>query len=413
MEIRYNHPTETDDLLADLAPYREKIQSLVDVANPEHPESALATWHDDLLHDTVTTVVHKLGQPKCVILVGIGGSNLGTEAVFEALKQPDSPLLLTLDVVSDTTMVSVLMAIEAYDLDDIAICVISKSGGTVETLSNAAVLLESLTKFYGDALYARVVCIGNEGNSLLTTGAALGCHTISMPEIIGGRYSVFTAVGLVPLLLLRINIEALLFGVKEALTEHREFQAAQGAAVLKQQLDAGVRIVNTFVFDVRLATFADWYRQLAAESLGKQNTLSGEPLTLGFLPVKSTPAELHSIAQLYFSGFKGIYTDFISVKDQTTLFDISVHTPLAPDLAGMSLQQVSSAIESGVIAAYDIEAMPYRKSHLTRIKEEEIGLLMGMRMLEVMYLANLLNVNAFDQPNVELYKQKTRDILHG
>ena len=138
----------------------------------------------------------------------------------------------------------------------------------------------------------------------------------------------------------------------------------------------------------------------------------GKAVKLGFVPTISTPVELHSIGQLYFSGFAGVYTDFISFEDAEHDFAISKTTKVASKLKGKSLQEIHTAIYGGVIGAYQKRHLPYRDTQLAdESLPYSLGLFMGMRMLETMYVAHLMDVNAFDQPNVELYKDITRKIL--
>ena len=187
---------------------------------------------------------------------------------------------------------------------------------------------------------------------------------------------------------------------------------AEAAARLHQHLERGVRNVKLFAFDSRFESIGHWWMQLTAESLGKAEDNDGQPVPLGFIPSGATATNLHSTEQLYFSGFKGVYTDFLTLDkpaDQT--FSIPKEPPLAEKYDGKTVAVVSEAIETGVLMAYKDSQLPYRLTKLGSDLEFELGLFMSSRMLEVMYLARLLNLNAFNQPSVELYKYKTREIL--
>ena len=119
---------------------------------------------------------------------------------------------------------------------------------------------------------------------------------------------------------------------------------------------------------------------------------------------------MHSIGQLYFSGFSSVYTDFVTFDDDSVNYDIP-KKGIAKLYGKFDVQEVATAIYGGVISAYQERALPYRSTIFTEDLPYSLGLFMGMRMLETMYVAELLNVNAFNQPNVELYKNKTRAIL--
>lgn len=396
-----------------LSKYRAEVREIVENCDYSRSESSLATWQDDTMIDQVLAVYEKFKNTKHVILIGIGGSSLGVEALHSVLYRPGDPELHVLDTIS------------AYELEvlweqlmksrprvgQLAVCVVSKSGGTTETLANASVLLEKLEKKYGKKVYRQCVFIGNEGSSLLKKGLSLGGHTLTMPEIIGGRYSVFTPVGLLPLLLLGHDVELILDGIENAMAEDNEETVAENAVQLFEYLKKGVRTVNFFAFDTRLVRMAKWYRQLTAESLGKARTVDDKPVKYGYIPTITTPVELHSIGQLYFSGFPGVYTEFVSFVD--TKFDqrITAKGALKENLKSRDFSEVAGAMYEGVTGAYQETNLPYRATVMDDELPYELGLFMGMKMLETMYLAHLLNVNAFDQPNVELYKEKTRAAL--
>lgn len=411
MDVTYSTNVASKAQVEKLTDYRTHVRGVVEARGFSHPESALATGADELMHDVVNHVAKLLGKVTDVVVVGIGGSSLGIESIHEALRSPHTPHLHVLDAVSDHNLHTVVRALRTVPKDRLAVCIISKSGGTTETLTNAEVLLTELTQLYGEEPYDRVVCIGDRENPLLELGATLGTHVVSMQKAIGGRFSVFSPVGLVPLRLLGYNSEALLEGLAQTMREECDTLAAEGASSLYNQLQHGVRTVNFFVFDTRLEKLGRWYRQLTAESLGKAEDVDGNPVEIGFIPTISTPVELHSTGQLYFSGFKGVLTDFLSVADQEMLYDVRQNAVIASKVAGKSMQEIAYAIEGGVVAAYKERNLPFRRTTLSRLSERELGLFMGVRMLETMYLAKLMNVDAFSQPNVELYKDKTRDIL--
>lgn len=413
MKVQYSEDIDVAKEVTILEPYRARVRAVINAASFTEAESSMATWQDDLMRSGVNAVCNKLGKVTDVILIGIGGSSLGTEAIHTALKTKESPNLHVLDTVADYKMSDLISELEGVARDDLAVCVISKSGGTTETLSNASVLLEELGELYGEVPYDRVVCIGNEGNHLLTVGEELGMNVLPMHEVVGGRYSVFTSVGLVPLQLLGYDVEALLEGLKLASSDTNEEKVVQGAANLFYAINNGIRNVNYFAFDTRLERLGGWCRQLSAESIGKEEDRNGNKVEIGFVPTISTPVELHSIGQLYFSGFAGVYTDFVSIEDRPLIYYVAKDCKIAPKVKGKSLQEIAYAIEGGVIGAYEERKLPFRRTELSHLNEKELALFMGMRMLETMYLAELMNVNAFDQPNVELYKDKTREILNG
>lgn len=393
--------------------YRAATLDVIDQGNLSAAQASLATFADEEALQAVYAVAEhfKKPRPKLVIVIGIGGSSLGVEAIHTALGQ-QGPQLAVLDAVAPHAMQTLLDQVATLKKpQDVALCIISKSGGTTETLANAEVLLTVLRKRFGKSIEQQVIYIGDPNNNLLTYGKKMKSHVVPMQPNIGGRYSVFTPVGLMPLLLLGHNIEALLDGLASATDDHHEEAVAESAARLYLYLKQGYRHVNFFVFDTRLQNLGFWYRQLAAESLGKERDRQGKPVTIGFVPTISTPVELHSIGQLYFSGFSGVYTDIIHFEDEENDFALGKTPKIAKALKGHTMQEIAAAIYGGVIGAYQERALPYRATTFDEDLVYSLGLFMGMRMLETMYVAELMEVDAFSQPNVELYKQKTRKIL--
>lgn len=416
MQITYFDGTEIKDQtlsrsIKTLEAYRAHTLRVVDEGDFSQPESSLATFADEKASELVYEIATHFEKIKHVVLVGIGGQSLGIEAIHSVLYN-GGPELHVLDTVAAHEVLAVMEQLDnVKNPEHIAICISSKSGATTEVLTNASTILDLLEKKFGKKIHQRVVYIGTEGNDLLKYGKKMKSHVLPFQKIVGGRYSVFTASGLLPLLLLRHDIEALLEGLNDATTEHFESAVAESASRLYLYMKGGVRDVNFFAFDTRLVRLGKWYRQLTAESLGKAKTKDNKQNKLGFIPTISTPVELHSIGQLYFSGFPGVYTDFVSfdIEDEDLL--VPKKSSLAGKLKGKSHNEILTATYAGVIAAYQATELPYRSTVLEDDLSYSLGLFMGMRMLETMYVAHLTNVDAFNQPNVELYKDKTRSIL--
>jgi glucose-6-phosphate isomerase len=393
-----------------LSGYREKVQDVITNHDSTQPEYSLVHVQDPTLHDTLDVLKKQFKGIKHLVLVGIGGSNLGAEAVHKVLNT-GTVELHSLDTVSAHDIERLLTKLTSIkNVKKLAVCVISKSGNTAETLVNASVLLEALEARFKKAIYVQTIFIGNQGTDFMKAGKRLGVTTVAMPEIVGGRYSVATEVGLVPLTLLGHDVDAFMAGVQDATNETFETVVAENAARLQHYIQKGYRHYNFFAFESRLATLGAWYRQLFAESIGKETDRAGNVVTKGFLPTISTAVELHSVGQLYLSGFAGVYTDFVTFDDDSIDYQLA-KKGIAKAYGGHTAAEVATAIYGGVMAAYQERVLPYRSTIFDENLTYSLGLFMGMRMLETMYVAELMNLNAFDQPNVELYKIKTRQIL--
>jgi glucose-6-phosphate isomerase len=396
--------------LKKLNKYREEVQRVVKENDSTKPEYSLAHIQSPELHDTIDALKKKFKGIKHLVLVGIGGSNLGTEALHQTV-DVGKVKLHSLDTDSAHSMELLLNELKGIkSASKIAVCVISKSGGTAETLVNAGVLLEALETKFKKAIYAQTVFIGNPDTDFMKAGKRLKVTTVDMPEVVGGRYSVATEVGLIPMSLLGHDTDSFISGVLDSTSEQFESTVAENAVRLHHYIQKNYSHYNFFAFEPRLATLGAWYRQLFAESIGKSLDRNSKPVTKGFLPTISTPTELHSVGQLYLSGFGGVFTDFVTFDDDTIDFKVP-KKGVSKSYGKRDMQEVATAIYGGVMAAYQEKSLPYRSTILDEELTYSIGLFMGMRMLETMYVAELMNLNAFDQPNVELYKIKTKEIL--
>lgn len=350
---------------------------------------------------------------KHVVLVGIGGSSLGTEAVYHALRTEKTPELHVIDSIEHDSIQHLASLFKSTALNEIAVVMLSKSGNTTETVLNATLVTELLVKRYGKDAVSRIIYVGNAETPLMKACEAKGILTIAMPEIVGGRYSVFTAVGVVPLTLLKFDVTAMRAGALSALTDANLKLIEKRANTLAHHAKNGVHTVNFFTFTKRLSQVGYWYRQLLAESVGKGKTRAGEVFSNQLNPVVTTSADLHSIAELYLGGYKGIYTRFISIAEASSGVLPKKHwlTENVPSLLGKKVSEVTSAIQTGVQSAYREQRLPYESITLSAVSPNEVGFLLSSLMCEVMYLGYIFEINPFEQPSVELYKKHTRTAL--
>ncbi len=405
----------TDSVLSQkskkLQPYRTQIQASLEQNDLTVSEASLYAVSSLELHDTVTSLVKKYKAAKHLVLIGIGGSSLGVEAVHAVLGTKKVSLSV-LDTVSVARLKEVQESLRSYKkVSDVVVCVISKSGSTTETLANAEVILEHLRGRFGGAVYEQLVCIGNPKTTLMQFAKKVQAEVVTMPESIGGRFSVGTAVGIVPLALLGHDVDDFIEGFLDANHPTLEAVVADSAARLATYHTLGYPHYTFFAFETRLERLGAWYRQLLAESLGKAEDMAGKPVKQVMVPTISTPVELHSTGQLYMSGVPDSYTDFVTFDDEDLDIMLSKKAVLAKSLKGRTVLEVATAIYGGVIGAYQEKQLPYRATIFEDDLAYSLGQFMAMRMREIMYTAYLLNRNVFDQPNVELYKEKTRAIL--
>jgi glucose-6-phosphate isomerase len=218
---------------------------------------------------------------------------------------------------------------------------------------------------------------------------------------------------MLPLAILGVDTVSFAEGAADALLkEHRDdvLTASVHIAILAE---GGVHTVNFFTFNERLRLLGFWYRQLLAESIGKSMTTEGATFSHQLLPTVATSVDLHSMAQLYLGGYKGMYTHFVYGDVEHAHHKLSDHWLMRhlPMLKDRTPLEVKNAIREGVFKAYDDQKLPYRLSHLPKITAYELGLFMSREMFSVMCLGALFHVDVFNQPNVEAYKSYMRKIL--
>ena len=354
-------------------------------------------------------VAHKQKHnPAMMIVVGIGGSNLGTQAVYEAVYgkegNPHFPLFFA-DTVDSDYIHSLLQRAEhaLKNKRNIIISVISKSGTTTETVANFECFLELLKKYHPNTYHEFVVAITDEGSASWNLAGKLKFDRLAIPKEIGGRYSVFTPVGLFCLCFAQINIDELIYGAQKADT----MSAAISASIIAYHYAHGKNIHDLFVFDSALESLGKWYRQLMGESLGKDGK--------GITPTVSIGStDLHSVGQLYLGGPHDKTTAFITINranHQVNIPKMDEFNTLVPHLQGKSLATIMKAILEGTQKAYVQNKIPFFTYEIPKKSACYIGQFLQFKMIEMIYLGALLDVNPFDQPQVELYKLQTRKIL--
>ncbi len=366
-------------------------------------------------------------NPKYLVVVGIGGSNLGTMALQEAVLgkiynqlNPDIKVLYA-DTVDADKIQRICSLIEPVlqQGEPVLLNLISKSGGTTETIANFEIL-SALIKKYMENMEDYIVVTSNKNSKLWKYGIDNGFTVLEIPKKIGGRYSVFSAVGLFPLALLGVDISSLLRGARmmrdECLkSDVLQNPAALSAALIYQHKVKGIRIHELFLFSTDLESLGKWYRQLMGESIGKQYDKDGNQVFEGITPMVSIGStDLHSMAQLDLGGPYDKFTTFVAVDHMNSKMQVPSGgecSSLVQEIQGRSLHEIMQAIFHGVQAAFQKSSRPFVTIVLPNKTPYSLGQFMQMKMMEIMYLGFLMNVNPFDQPNVESYKSETKKIL--
>lgn len=414
-----------------LSPYLSSLGSLVETGGYDAPESSINLVSDKEQIKEADALAKNLGSErlKYVIVIGIGGSNLGAAAVYEAMYGKTDiflsrmPKFLFADTNNPREMELIQRALKenVNEPREVVLNVITKSGATTETIANAGFLFDALKHKFGEKeSFERIAVTTDEKSSFGQTAFEKGMHVLSMPRQVGGRYSVFSAVGLFPLALAGVDISELQDGARvmrdSCLKQNGiENKAMFGAVAAYLHGRKKINIYNSFFFNSELESAGKWWRQLFAESLGKKYNKDGASIYAGMTPIVSIGStDLHSMVQLYFGGPKDKLTNFIYTKAGEKRASVPREHPFAefaPDVSGKDFTDIMGAILGGVKEAYKEHALPFLETVLPDIDEYSMGQFLQLKMMETIFLAKLWNINAFDQPEVESYKKITRELL--
>lgn len=344
------------------------------------------------------------GRFKDIVVLGIGGSALGISCVRDALLGSywnfrGSPRLFVLDNLDTVSELE-----KTIDCDRTLFIVISKSGTTPETMAQYFYFKQKTSKdnfvFITDPTSGELRSIGKE----------YGIPLLEIPENVGGRFSVLTAVGLFPAALMGLDIEALLKGAEDMEQSFRNphfdlnlpFQFASAQYFLEWK--HGVHMTVMMPYSSRLYLLADWYRQLLAESIGKDGK--------GLTPIRALGVtDQHSQLQLYNEGPKDKLIVFIEVEREPSPVIPKVERKALSYLSGLHFHELINTEKKGTEQAL----MEYKKPTLTlsvpEVNAYELGQLFMFFEASIAFLGEYYKINAFDQPGVELSKQLTKHLL--
>ena len=422
-------PQHYHEIADTLSAYIDHLQFVATTASYEAPECSINLVSDAELLQQIKTAVQDLVSPqlKYIIDIGIGGSNLGTKAIYDAffgyfdiLETDRFPKIIFLDT-TDPEFISkfaIFFKNNIHNEAEVLINAISKSGGTTETIANLEITLQLFSQKF-PTTKNRVVITTDKNSKLWHLAVQKNIKTLEIPAQVGGRYSVFSAVGLFPLAAVGIDIEKLLSGAREMrnLCLNKNFQenpALASAATIFLHQKTGKTIHDTFIFHPELESLGKWYRQLMGESIGKEKDLDGNIVHSGVTPTVSIGStDLHSVGQLYLGGPRDKVTTFIYTEKNNSdaVVPSELEFSLVDNIAQKSFSEIMRAICQGTKTAYAHEGLPFMEVVLHQLSAKELGAFLQFKMIEMMFLGKLLHINAFDQPHVELYKVETKKIL--
>ena len=356
-----------------------------------------------------------------VICIGIGGSYLGAKAVLDAMSNPfellhakhENPIVLFAGQnISEDYTAELLAAVKDHS---IATIVISKSGTTTEPAIAFRIIKEEIEKRYGkEEAKSRIVAITDQARGALKTLATQeGYQTFVIPDNVGGRFSVLTPVGLLPLAVGGVDIAKLVAGAQAmevATAEGVAFEdnlAAQYAATRYSLYNGGKKIEILGSYEPKLQNINEWWKQLYGESEGKEGK--------GIFPASVTfTADLHSMGQYIQEGERTLFETIISVEKPA--HEVKVEADEANldglnFLAGKRLHEINKMAELGVQLAHIDGGVPNILIQIPAIEEEAIGALLYFFEKACGISGYLIEVNPFNQPGVEAYKKNMFALL--
>ena len=357
-----------------------------------------------------------------ILVLGIGGSALGGIAVTEALLKPywnfltkeqrnNLPRIFFLDNIDPDSINGLL---DILDLKKTLVNVITKSGDTAETMSQFMVLKDLMEKTIGDDYRRNIVVTTDKKMGILRQLADQeGYKIFYVPDDIGGRFSVFSSIGLVPFALVGLDIDSLISGIKDIdlelkNTDIRQNIAAQFALIhYLMDTKKGKNITVLMPYSSRLKYLPDWYVQLIAESLGKSVNRNGEVINAGLTPVKAVGAtDQHTKLQLFNEGPNDKVITFIRVNEFNTTLPIPKifeYTGIGY-LGGKTINDLMNAEADSTTVSLEDNQRPTLTLTIDKIDEYHIAQLLYMLEVQTAILGELYNINTFDQPGVEQVK---------
>jgi len=369
---------------------------LLDLRNDQIP--FLTSYEKNYEFDFSTSTVKKFSKYKNIIIIGMGGSILGTKSIYSFLKTKVKKEVFFFDNLDENLY---LQFNKINILKNSCFIIVSKSGNTLETIANFSVVF-SKSLFKNKLIFITEI----KDNVLNNIANKFNAEIIEHKDFIGGRYSVLSEVGMFPAALMGLNINK--FKNLKKLIEDKNFVSSliRNVASIYTLNAQGIKNSVILNYDSDLNDLGYWYQQLIAESLGKKGK--------GITPTLSAaPKDHHSVLQLYLDGPKDKFFTFFSSSNEGKKHKVT--GKIIPNnmkfLKNRKLGYIIQAQCNATKNIFKLKNIPFRHFVFNKSNEEELGMIFTFFVLETILLARLMNINPFDQPAVEQVKIETRKIL--
>lgn len=379
---------------------------------------------DEVLLNQIQSCANRLErQSEIVVVIGIGGSYLGARAVIEAMQHSykgfspfsDNHAPYVTYAGNNISEDNLCELLEVLDHKDYSLIVISKSGTTTEPAIAFRILKKHCEDKYGkEWAKQRIVAITDKARGALKQMAdANGYETFVIPDDVGGRYSVLTPVGLLPIAVAGFDIRQLIAGARtmrhELLSQtNLNDNIAQQYALIRYLLyQSGKKIELMVAYNPKLAFFIEWYKQLFGESEGKEGK--------GIFPTGATfSTDLHSLGQYIQEGERHLFETVLSIQQsrfQVPIPEDAENLDKLNYLLGKSIQEINLTAEEGTRMAHVDGKVPNLRLIVPKVDENNLGQLIYFFEFSCALGGYLLDINPFDQPGVEAYKKNMFRLL--
>ncbi len=380
-----------------------------EITNSKLPLVAHLKTNDDV-EEIISTSLQMRDKFDTLVVLGTGGSILNPKSLC-ALKSSESDYKIFLADSIDPEIFE--NKIRKLDFERTAFLAISKSGGTLETLSQTLICLDLTKQKLKEEFNQHWFFITDPvDNSFRKLANEINAKVLDHPKEIGGRYSGLTTVGLLPSAFLGLDVAKIRMGalsiVEDVITNKNQSKVAQAAALHYCLFSQKVNLSVILPYIAKLKNFTEWYCQIVAESLGKEGN--------GITPIRAIgPLDQHSQLQLFLDGPKDKFINVITQKNHNGSYKINNQfeaTKCFSMINDKTLTDILCAEQQATIETLQKKKCPVRHIEIDTLNEEVMGALMMQTMLEVILIGKLMKVNPFDQPAVELGKVRTSEILN-
>lgn len=368
---------------------------------------------DEELNDIKKTAEKIKKNSDVFIVIGIGGSYLGARAVIEALThkyiKKDVEILFAGTDLSSTDMYELL---EYLQNKRFSINVISKSGSTMEPLVAFRFLKKLLYDKYGEGAKERIYITTGDKGPLRELVDKKGYKSLLVPNNVGGRYSVLTPVGLLPMAVAGLNIDELIRGANEAIEKYMSIDFdnndAMKYAAMRNVLSSKGKVIEIFsTFEPKLHYLSEWWKQLFGESECKRGK--------GIFPVNMTfTTDLHSLGQAIQEGPQNIFESVLKIKKpkhDLKILKENMNFDGLNYMADKTVNYINEQTRKGTVDAHFVGNVPVIQLEIEKIDERNLAYLMYFYMITCVISCYVLGVDPFNQPGVEKYKENMLNLL--